>query len=94
METYKFQKMVEHKFNEFIERFDEYFGMKMLEGMMTTVDVLLYLEHKPEEQCLPIELEARSALREFKQLHQDFDALIAINKQRSAEFRNQLRKPI
>lgn len=90
METYKFQRMVDRKFEEFIEKFDDYFGMKMLQNMMTTVDVILYLENKPEEECLPIELEARAALKEFKQLHEDFNALIAINKQRSLEFKTKL----
>jgi hypothetical protein len=90
METYKFQKMVDRKFDEFIEKYDDYFGMKMLEGMMTTVDVILYIENKPEENCTPLELEARVALKEFRKLHEEFHALVAINKQRSVDFRTKL----
>lgn len=94
METHKFQKMVDRKFEEFVERFDDYFGMKMLENMMTTLDVILYLEFKPVEQCLPIEIEAKAALKEFKELHEDFNALIAVNKQRAVEFRTRLSRGI
>lgn len=90
MEEYKFQRMVDRKFDQFIDKFDEYFGTKMQEGVMTTQDVLEYIRLKPEEQCIPIELEAKAALAEFRTLWEDFNQMVELNHRRSAEFRTRL----
>lgn len=90
MEEYKYQRMVDRKFDLFIDKFDEYFGMKMQEGIMTTQDILEYIRNKPEEQCIPIELEAKEALKEFYTLWEDFNQMVELNHQRSAEFRSRL----
>ena len=92
MEEYKFQRMVDRKFDQFIEKFDEYFGTKMQDGSMTTQDVLEYISHKPEEQCIPIELEAKNALAEFRTLWEDFNQMVELNHRRSAEYRTKLGK--
>lgn len=90
MEEYKFQRMVDRKFDEFVEKFDDYFGMKMLDNMMTTLDVLLYLEHKPEENCTEIEKQARACMAEIRQFKEEFEIMRAINKQRAIDFKTEL----
>lgn len=92
MEEYKFQRMVDRKFDEFVDKFDDYFAMKMLENMMTTLDVLLYLEHKPEENCTEIEKQARACLNEISKFKKEFHIMRSLNKQRAIDFKTQLSK--
>jgi hypothetical protein len=90
MEEHKFQKMVDKKYDDFCVKYGDYFQMKYDEGFMGTTQVLLYIDHKPEENLLPIEKEARADLREFKVLREEFDAMVALNSERAVEFLTQL----
>lgn len=82
--------MVDFKLNEFCKKYDEYFGIKHDEGFHTTMDILLYVDNKPPENRTPIEQKIVDELREFRQLKDDYQQLVRLNKERGVEFNTRL----
>ncbi len=90
LEELKFRQMVDQKLNEFCDKYDEYFGMKHDEGFHTTMDILLYLDNKPQDNRTAIEQKIVDELKEFRQLQDDYQQLIKLNKERAIEFNTRL----
>lgn len=85
--------MVDFKLNEFCDKYDEYFGMKHDEGFHTTMDILLYLENKPPQNLTVVEQKIVDELKEFRQLQEDYQQLIRLNRERAVEFNTRLSIP-